>query len=145
MINKIISIKNTGKFRSFTAQGNSNALFNRMNIIYSENGRGKTTLSNIFRSLNDQNGELIIGRKTIGGIGNQSINILIDSKNYKFKDGKWDNTPDVDFDIFDSSYITQNIYSKNIIEHDQKKQLYLFTIGKQGVEKANQFDILRLS
>ncbi|PLR78278.1 hypothetical protein CU633_06080 [Bacillus sp. V3-13] len=138
MINKIISIKNTGKFRSLSAQGTSN--FNRMNIIYSENGRGKTTLSHILRSLNDQNSELIIGRKTLGGSGEQFINILCDSKNYKFKGGIWDNKPNYEFEIFDSTYITQNIYSKNIIEHDQKKHLYLFTIGKQGVEKANQLD-----
>ncbi|MCG7314479.1 AAA family ATPase [Priestia flexa] len=138
MINKIISIKNTGKFRSLTAQGTSN--FNQMNIIYSENGRGKTTLSNILRSLNDQNAELIIGRKTLGAPGEQSISILCDSINYKFKGEKWDNKPKYEFEIFDSTYITQNIYSKNIIEHDQKKQLYLFTIGKQGVEKANQLD-----
>ncbi len=52
-----------------------------MNIIYSENGRGKTTLSHILRSLNDQNPELIIGRKTLGGPGEQLINILCDSKN----------------------------------------------------------------
>lgn len=138
MINKIISIKNTGKFRSVSAQGTNN--FNRMNIIYSENGRGKTTLSHILRSLNDQNSELIIGRKTLGGSGEQSINILCDTKNYKFKGGKWDNKPDYEFEIFDSTYITDNIYSKNIIEHDQKKQLYLFTIGKIGVEKANKLD-----
>ncbi|RFA32201.1 hypothetical protein CAI16_18820 [Virgibacillus dokdonensis] len=140
MLNKIISIKNTGKFRSYAGKGTSN--FNRMNIVYSENGRGKTTLSNILRSLNEQNEQLIVGRKTLGALGEQSISILCDSMKYNFKGEKWDNKLNYEIDIFDSTYITQNIYSKNIIEHDQKKQLYLFTIGKQGVEKANQLDKL---
>ncbi|MDR4934892.1 AAA family ATPase [Rossellomorea marisflavi] len=68
MINKIISIKNTGKFRALSAQGTNN--FNRMNIIYSENGRGKTTLSHILRSLNDQNSELIIVEKLLAVLEN---------------------------------------------------------------------------
>ncbi|MFD1337013.1 AAA family ATPase [Oceanobacillus iheyensis] len=140
MLNKIISIKNTGKFRSYAGKGTSN--FNRMNIVYSENGRGKTTLSNILRSLNEQNEQLIVGRKTLGALGEQSISILCDSMKYNFKGEKWDNKLNYEIDIFDSTYISQNIYSKNIIEHDQKKQLYLFTIGKQGVEKANQLDKL---
>ena len=137
LIKKIINIKNTGKFRSFFAK--SDVQFNKMNIIFSENGRGKTTLSNIFRSLNEQNGELIVGRKTLGEVGEQTIDILIDSKKYQFKNGSWLNKPEYEIEIFDSYFVSQNVYSK-FIEHDQKKQLYLFTIGKSGVEKANQLD-----
>jgi wobble nucleotide-excising tRNase len=66
MIKKIINIKNTGKFRACTPKGD--LLFNKLSIIYSENGRGKSTLSNIFRSLNEQDENLIIGRKTLGAV-----------------------------------------------------------------------------
>ncbi|WP_186331869.1 AAA family ATPase [Paenibacillus xylanexedens] len=137
MIKKIISIKNTGKFRSFTAKGDIN--FNKMNIVYSENGKGKTTLSNIFRSLHEQSGELVIGRKTLGGVGEQSIDILIDSTKHQFKNGKWLSKPEFEIEIFDSLFVSENVYSK-FVEHDQKKQLYLFTVGKTGVEKAKQLD-----
>lgn len=139
MIKKIINIKNTGKFRSFVAK--SDVLFNRMNIVYSENGRGKTTLSTVFRSLNEQNPELVIGRKTLGGIGEQSLEILSDSNKHQFKNNTWLSKPEFEIEIFDSLFVSQNVYSK-IIEHDHKKQLYLFTIGKTGVEKANQLDLL---
>ncbi|MGG4553042.1 AAA family ATPase [Paenibacillus humicus] len=139
MIKKIINIKNTGKFRSFIAK--SGVQFNRMNIIYSENGRGKTTLSSIFRSLNEQNPELIVGRKTLGGIGAQSLEILVDSNKHQFKNNAWLSKPELEIEIFDSVFVSQNVYSK-FIEHDHKKQLYLFTIGKTGVEKADQLDKL---
>lgn len=139
MIKKIINIKNTGKFRSFIAK--SDVQFNRMNILYSENGRGKTTLSTVFRSLNEQNPELIMGRKTLGAVGEQSLEILVDSNKHQFKNNTWLSKPDLEIEIFDSIFVSQNVYSK-IIEHDHKKQLYLFTIGKTGVEKANQLDQL---
>lgn len=137
MIKKIISIKNTGRFRTFTAK--SDVQLNKMNIIYSENGKGKTTLSNIFRSLNEQNSELLIGRKTLGSTGEQSIDILIDSIKHQFKNGNWQSKSIFEFEIFDSIFVSENVYSK-IIEHDHKKQLYLFTIGKTGVEKAKTLD-----
>ncbi|QGQ99360.1 hypothetical protein EHS13_33115 [Paenibacillus psychroresistens] len=139
MIKKIINIKNTGKFRAFTAK--SDVQFNKLNIVYSENGKGKTTLSNIFRSLNEQNNELVVGRKTLGGVGEQAIDILIDSTKYQFKNGTWLNKPESEIEIFDSLFVSENVYSK-FVEHDQKKQLYLFTIGKPGVEKAKQLDQL---
>ncbi|RCX19796.1 wobble nucleotide-excising tRNase [Fontibacillus phaseoli] len=137
MIKKIISIKNTGKFRSFTSKGEMQ--FNKMNIVYSENGKGKTTLSNILRSLHEQNSELVIGRRTLGAAEEQSIDILVDSTKHQFKNGKWLSKPEFDIEIFDSLFVSENVYSK-FVEHDQKKQLYLFTVGKTGVEKANKLD-----
>lgn len=137
MIQKFISIKNTGKFRAFTAKGDIQ--FKKMNIVYSENGKGKTTISNILRSLHEQNGELIAGRKTLGGVGEQSVDILIDSIKHQFKSGKWQSKPECEIEIFDSIFVSENVYSK-FIEHDQKKQLYRFTVGKTGVDKARQLD-----
>ncbi|MDQ8735809.1 AAA family ATPase [Paenibacillus sp. LHD-38] len=135
MIRKIISIKNTGKFRSCAPKGDLQ--LNKFNIVYSENGRGKTTLSNIFRSLQEQDESLVIGRRTLGGGGEQAIDLLSDSGKLMFKQNKWISKPNFDIEIFDSQFVSQNVYSKHI-EHEQKKQLYLFTIGKQGVDMADR-------
>ncbi|GGG07606.1 AAA family ATPase [Paenibacillus abyssi] len=134
MITKIVKIKNTGKFRSCTPKG---IQLNRFTILYSENGRGKTTLSNVFRSLHEQNGEWIVGRKTIGGSGEQAVDLLTENGMLSFREHNWLSKPDFDLEIFDSSFVSQNVYSRHVIEHDQKKQLYLFTIGKQGGELAD--------
>ncbi|WP_028610079.1 AAA family ATPase [Paenibacillus harenae] len=136
MIKKIVKINNTGKFRSFASKGEIQ--FNRMNLIYSENGRGKTTLSHILRSLHDQNNDLILGRKTLGSNEEQSIEILTDNGMVKFKGNKWLVKPTFDTEIFDSHFVNQNVFSGYIVEHDQKKKMYLFTIGKKGVEYVDK-------
>ena len=60
MINKILQIKNLGKFISPTfGKENWNGKLEQTNVIYANNGSGKTTLSLLFRSLKGRN-ELVI-------------------------------------------------------------------------------------
>lgn len=136
MIKKIVKLGNIGRFRSFATKGDIQ--FKRMNLIFSENGRGKTTLTNIFRSLNEQNSDYVKGRKTLGSSGDQLIELISEEGLIKYKDGSWSMKPTFQIEIFDSMYVSDNVFSGYIIEHDQKKNLYLFTIGKQGVEYANK-------
>jgi hypothetical protein len=49
MINKLLLLRNIGQFDSVC--GAANILLARLTLIYAENGRGKTTLSAILRSL----------------------------------------------------------------------------------------------
>lgn len=49
MPRKIIAIKNVGRFLSYSASGNVE--LKRYNLIFAENGPGKTTLCAILRSL----------------------------------------------------------------------------------------------
>ena len=49
MITQIKYIENIGKFESYTAKPNTE--FKKINFIYSENAKGKTTLTAIIRSL----------------------------------------------------------------------------------------------
>jgi wobble nucleotide-excising tRNase len=126
MIKKIISIKNTGKFRSFTFRGDLQ--FKKLNLIYAENGRGKTTLSQILRSIKEQNESIVRGRRTVDGSGEQSIDILFDTGNVTFRNGKWNNKPTWEIEIFDSVFVSESVFSGHILEHDHKRQLYLFTI-----------------
>jgi len=51
MINKFIKIHGVGKFANFNAKGD--VLFAKNNIIYAENGYGKTTLGISFKLLSD--------------------------------------------------------------------------------------------
>ncbi|WP_336789098.1 hypothetical protein [Paenibacillus sp. MMO-177] len=130
MIKKIVSIKNTGKFKACTPKGDIQ--FNKLSILYSENGRGKTTLSNIFRSLSEQDPQLVIGRKTLGSNGGQSIDILTDKGLIKYKDNQWSNKTDFEFEIFDSLFVSQNVYSRHIVEHDQKKNCISLQLENKG-------------
>ena len=49
MLRKLISIRNVGRFLNYGAGGDVD--FRRSNLIFAENGRGKTTLCAILRSL----------------------------------------------------------------------------------------------
>ena len=59
MLQRIISIRNVGRFRRCVAAGD--VTFRRFTIIFSENARGKTTLCAILRSLFTNTPAIIIG------------------------------------------------------------------------------------
>lgn len=51
MLQRIISIKNVGRFRSSAAVGD--VTFRRVTLIFAENGRGKTTFCAILREIEE--------------------------------------------------------------------------------------------
>lgn len=53
MINKILFIKNVGRFVDYACHGDVE--FQKLTLIFGENGRGKTMLSAILRSLGPEN------------------------------------------------------------------------------------------
>jgi len=142
MIKKIISIKNVGRFRQYSSAGDLE--FRKKTLFYSENGKGKTTLSAIFKSLKTGNGDYIRGRSTLGVQEEPEVDLLFDFGKVCFKKTAWDNVvPDIE--IFDSMFINENIFSGMYLDHEHKKNLYQFIIGAEGVslaEKVNSIDIL---
>ena len=105
MIKKIISIKYVGLFNNFQA-----VELKRFNIIYGENGRGKSTLTVILRSLCSGEPSLILERRTVGSSNQPEIRLLLEPLSYTtFKDGKWDKTYS-NLEIFDSYFISNNVY-----------------------------------
>jgi len=59
MLQRVISIKNVGRFKSCTALGD--VTFRRFTLIFAENARGKTTFCAILRSLFTNTPAFIIG------------------------------------------------------------------------------------
>ena len=64
MLRKIISIKNVGRFLNYSASGDIE--LKRYNLIFAENGRGKTTLCAVLRSLQSGDPTHVLGRTTLG-------------------------------------------------------------------------------
>ncbi len=132
MIKKIISIKSVGLFNNFQA-----VELKKFNIIYGENGRGKSTLSIILRSLCSGDPRLILERKTLDSSSQPEIRLLLEpSIHTTFKDGKWDRTCS-DVEIFDSYFISNNVYSGDAIDIEHRRNLHQFVIGQDGVKNAN--------
>jgi len=133
MLKKIISIKNVGRFLSCGAPGDVE--LKPYTLMFAENGRGKTTLCAILRSLQSGNNGHVLGRTTLGAKGGPEIRILLDSGTSTFKDGVWNATVP-NLSIFDSTFVSENVYSGDAVELGHKRNLYRVIVGRQGVELA---------
>ena len=85
MIERIIAITNVGKFVNCKAAGD--VTFRKLTLIYGENGRGKSTLCDILRSLATGDGDRIAGRKTLGSDVPPLTEILVTGGKRKFSNG----------------------------------------------------------
>jgi len=139
MIEKIIQIKNVGRFLDYAAKGD--VTFRKLTLIYAENGRGKTTLCAILRSLQSGQPEFISERKTLGATDTPLVHIRLNNADYKFDSNAWTN-PHPDILIFDSVFVNENVYSGDYVEHEQKKNLYRVIVGPQGVQLVRQIERL---
>lgn len=139
MIKKIITVKNIGRLVDCSPKGDVE--FRKVNLIYSENGRGKTTIGAIFRSLRTNDPTRIEARRTLGVAEKPEVLLRLDGSNATYKNGSWDCTlPDLE--IFDADFVNENVFSGAYVDHEHKKNLYRFAVGEQGVLLAKSVDDL---
>jgi wobble nucleotide-excising tRNase len=137
MIEKFISIKNLGKFTNYGCSGN--VAFDKVTLIYAENAMGKTMMSSIFRSLCEDEPNYILERRTLGQSNSPVIEMRFDSSIARFNNDVWTNSlPRLE--IFDSNFINENVYAGHVIDHDHKKNLHRFMIGKEGVKLTKKIE-----
>jgi wobble nucleotide-excising tRNase len=135
MLKKFIAIKNVGKFRNCGAAGDIE--FRKLSLVYAENGRGKTTLCAILRSLQNGDPLFITERRTVDGNAAPQIDALTAAGKLTFDGNAWSGTYG-NMVVFDSTYVAENVYSGDFVEHEHRKRLYQVSIGKQGVELAHK-------
>ncbi|MBZ0116549.1 MAG: AAA family ATPase [Sandaracinaceae bacterium] len=136
-IEKIISIKNVGRFVALAPKGD--VKFRRMTIIYGGNGYGKTTLAGILRSLRTGDPAYITERATLGGTGAPEVQLRLDSQNADFKNGTW-NVALPELEIFDSTFISENVYTGEHVDAAHRKNLYEVIVGASAVAVAREID-----
>ncbi len=139
MLQKIISIKNVGRFQNCGASGDVE--LKRYNLVFAENGRGKTTLCDILRSFQTGDAAHVRGRTTIGSEGTPEISIRMDGGTCTFSRGVWSATAP-NLAIFDSTFVSENVYSGDAIDLAHKRNLYGVIVGKSSVELARQIEAL---
>lgn len=140
MLKKILSIERVGKFVSCKPKGDVE--LRRLNLIYAENGRGKTTLCDILHSLQTGNADYLRGRGTLGHVGEPKVELRLEHENIRFENGEWTAIfPDTA--IFDSTFVYENVHAGEFVEHDQKRNLYGVIIGAEGIalqRRVNELD-----
>lgn len=145
MLRKINHIKNIGRFYEVVPKGTqeSNCMLERFNLIYADNGTGKTTLGAIIKSMAYNEPERILCRKTISGIGQCEVSLQVDDKQYNFLNDVWKKIPDSHFAIFDEEFIEKNVFSTVGVDTDHKRQLFNYVVlGEDNVEKAREMQEL---
>ncbi|MBK8712989.1 MAG: AAA family ATPase [Niastella sp.] len=140
MINKVERLVSIGKFRNYQATGQVN--FQKLTLIYGDNGGGKTTLTSVLRSLTTNNPAIVRSRISTNHIAPQAAQLTqIGTPNifHTFGAAGW-TTPFADIEIFDIHFVNDNIYSGFDFNDEHKKQLHQFVIGAQGIAIQNQIE-----
>ena len=132
MIDRINLLKNIGQFASVSS-GNSLPV-ERLTVIYAENGRGKTNLAAILRSLATGERTPSIERKRFGAHTPPHVVIqLSDAHNLIFQAGKW-NGQLPNLVVFDDTFVDRNVYSGLAVEVSHRKNMHELVLGVRGVE-----------
>jgi wobble nucleotide-excising tRNase len=139
MIRKIIGIKNVGRFED--CRWRCGSQFESLTLIFGENSRGKSTFCDILRSCQTNSPDQVLGRRRLGATGASEVELRTDSGNLKF-DGKAWNSPLASLAIFDTTFVHQNVYAGDHIDHEHKRNLYRVIVGEQGVKLAQRVDTL---
>lgn len=130
MLERISEVKGVGLFHE--SNGKSHAC-RRATLIYGNNGRGKSTLASILRSVSTGDGSLITHRKTIDGTESPTV-ILQFSSGHKvnFANGVWtEQRPEVL--VFDADFIERNVHSGGAVNTNHRKNLLEFALGEAAV------------
>jgi wobble nucleotide-excising tRNase len=133
MIKKLVAIRNVGRFRSSAAAGNPELA--RYTLIVGANGYGKTTLCAVLRSLKAGDPAPVAGRRTLGVDQPSTMELLLAGGAVRFDGEAW-SAAYPHLAIFDGEFVAENVHSGEVVEIDQRRNLYRIIIGEQGVQLA---------
>src|SRR6266478_900828 len=141
MLNRIQLLRNVGQFDSVDA--GATILLDRYVLVYAENGRGKTTLTAILRSL--ATGDPVpIGERRRLAAANPPHVVLQCSGGLApavFENGRWSRTL-ANVTIFDDRFVNENVYSGLSVEPGHRQNLHELVLGVQGVTLNRQLQEL---
>lgn len=134
MLNKVIFVKNVGRFYDASCSGDTT--FSKTTLIFGPNGFGKSTLCAILRSLQTNDPGHITGRKTAGASGSPRIKILAsDGRQIDFANNAWTSQlPGLS--IFDGNFVSENVHSGDVIDAEHRRNLYRVIVGEEGQNLA---------
>ena len=130
MLERISQVQGIGLLHD--AIGKSHPL-RKATLIYGDNGRGKSTLATILRSLSIGDASLIAARKTLDGKLPPKVMLQFGSGYpVNFDLGKWSEQRS-EVLVFDASFIERNVHSGGAVSTNQRKNLLEFALGEPAV------------
>ncbi|WP_026756905.1 AAA family ATPase [Sediminimonas qiaohouensis] len=129
-IEQISLLRNVGQFDN--ASSGAQVPLTPFSVIYAENGRGKTTLSAILKSLASGDPSLIQNRKRLKAKHEPHVIIQLSGAPAIFREGAWSATqPEIH--VFDDAFVAENVCSGIEIETSHRQNLHELILGAQGV------------
>lgn len=129
-IERILLLQNVGQFENVSS--GAQVPLTPFSAIYAENGRGKTTLSAILKSLASGDPSLIQDRKRLKAKHEPHVIVKLSETTAVFKGGAWSTTLS-DIHVFDDIFVAENVCSGVEIETNHRKNLHELILGAQGV------------
>lgn len=134
MLENFQLLRNLGQFDSASC----NQSLTKLTLIHAENGRGKTTLAAVLRSMASGDSGMLAERKRLGSNNGPHAVITVQgaSSPAVFQNGSWSN-PANNLAIFDDSFVDENVHSGLVVEAGHRQRLHELIIGAQGITLNN--------
>ena len=130
-IDRIQLLRNIGQFDSVNTGGQLPLA--QLALVFAENGRGKTTLATILRSVSTGNAKIVTERHRLGA--QHPPHLVIAPKvgaPLVFQNGAWSGTiPGIA--VFDDHFVAQNVCAGIEIATAHRQNLHELILGAQGV------------
>ncbi|UHS63484.1 AAA family ATPase [Agrobacterium vaccinii] len=140
-LRKITALNNIGRFKAARVSGGE---YGRFTLIYGGNGRGKTTLCAILRSLHRNEPQIIERRKSFRATSEPEAKLIFDVGQARFSGGAW-TTTQVAIHIFDQQFVNENVHGGEQIDVEHRRNFYRIVVGPKGVALAEEVDRLDMA
>jgi wobble nucleotide-excising tRNase len=141
MINRIQLLRNIGQFDSVSTA--ATIPLARLTLVYSENGRGKTTLAAVLRSLATGDPLPIAERRRLAA--QHPPHVVVECSGGPppaiFENNAWNRTV-AGLVVFDDVFIDQNVHSGLAVQAHHRQNLHELILGAQAVTLSRQLQDL---
>ena len=139
MIEQFKYLNNLGRFETFN--GRPDTALHPFTLVYSENGRGKTTLCALLRSLSTGNPEPLHARKRVLATRGPHAVVSVDGVDLSFDSAKWSGAgPKVL--VFDDHFTAANVCSGLEVAAGHRQKLHELVVGEEGVRLQRRVEEL---
>jgi wobble nucleotide-excising tRNase len=131
MIERIQLVRNIGQFDSVSSA--ADIPLARLTLVYAENGRGKTTLAAILRSLAGGDPIPIAERKRLAAANPPHVVLkCAGDVPAMFQNNVWNRQLD-NIAVFDDQFVDENVCSGLAVDPQHRQNLHELILGAQGV------------
>jgi len=132
-------INNLGRFETFT--GRIETALQPFTLVYSENGRGKTTLCALLRSLSTSDPEPLHARKRVSAKAGPHAVVTVSGLDRAFDGTAWGG-PGPTVLVFDDHFTAANVCSGLEVAAGHRQSLHELVVGEEGVRLQRRVEAL---